>query len=244
MKFPCNEKRLFVTMEEMQSLSCLDRKDVIGRLNIYSIKDEDLLLNLYPRCISYLDCFVVLVPAVYEQQSIFWKEFYSNFGENYDTLIDSSINKQCIDILLNTIEKRLYIDTESIILDFGCGNGTSLEMNKPYSIYGYDPVEIMRKQASAKGMLTFSKESLSSIPDRCFDAIFSSFVFHMGITEKDIVPFLSKMKKKSLWVANFYKGINIEKVNTIFEQLGFQVNEIDNVPRVVGSVFAYERVRY
>lgn len=241
MKFPCNEKRLFVTMEDIPYLSCLECLDAAGRLKIFTIKDENLLFYLYPKCITYLDRFVILVPSVYEWQSIFWNEFYRVFGEQYKFLIDRSVNKQCIGILLDTIEKRISIDANSILLDFGCGNGTSLEMNKPYSIYGYDSVEIMRKQASAKGMLTFSKESLSSIPDNCFDAIFSCFVFHMGITEKDIVPFLTKIKKRSLWVANFYKGINIEKVNPIFEQLDFQVIKIDNVPRIIGSVFAYER---
>ena len=127
------------------------------------------------------------------------------------------------------------------ILDFGCGSGFSLLVRSSHDIIGYEPVEIMKCQAQKKGLTVFDKDNLRLIPNNYFDAVFSSYVLHMGIQKQDIKQIIPKLKKDAIWVANFYKGINEYYVNNLFIKLGFDINSIIENSERYGHMYEYSR---
>lgn len=191
--------------------------------------------------IHYMDRFELILPNDYFQQSVLWRDFYQCFGEYYEKLIDDRCNIKCIQMLVSHIDARTESDKSKIILDFGCGSGLSTKVTVQGKIVGYEPVEEMGKQAKRRGMELLTREDIQSMPDYTFDAVFSSYVFHLAVMEEDIELVLRRMKEGAVWVANFYKNINLEYVNAIFRRYGCMPKRLRVQEERYGVVYEYQK---
>ncbi len=188
--------------------------------------------------ICYLDKFIILLPESYTEQNQLWQDFYKLFGNEYETLVNKENNKECIELMLNVISVN---KKNCKILDFGCGSGLSYGLNQTGKIFGYEPVSTMKYQAQNKGMTVFDSKEINQLPNEFFDAVFSSYVFHMGIVYEDIERIVPKLKQGGIWLANFYKEINLEAVNKIFSKLNFIQKKILTEDGRFGSVYEYRK---
>lgn len=192
-------------------------------------------------CIEYLDCFIIVLPVKYALQPVMWNDFYTYFGENYEKLIDVHLNIRCIDTLYAYLCEKVDVSNSTVILDYGCGTGLSIAKSDNCILLGYEPNGKMRGQAVRRGMRVLDYQQLYLLPDFSIDAMFSSFVFHMGITGNDIQLLRRIIRREGVIVANFYKNINCSLVNDLFAQYGFCVNEVDGFDERLGNVYEYKR---
>lgn len=211
-------------------------------LHIYATKELLLDQSCYKgTIIHYMDHFWLILPDDYFQQAVLWRDFYQCFGKYYENLIDDRCNIECIRMLVSHIDAGTESDQSKIILDFGCGSGLSTKVPVQGKIVGYEPVEEMKKQAKQRGMELLTREDIQSMPDHTFDAVFSSYVFHMAVLEEDIELVLGRMKKGAVWVANFYKNINLEYINAIFRRHGCIQKRLRVQDERYGAVYEYQK---
>lgn len=217
-----------ISLDKLPGNYAIKRNGECGKLFWYEIKGNDLPSELYSRyhVLYYLDCFILLLPSVVEEQQVFWQEFYRCFGNEYESLIDKKRNLMNINLMLKYIETTKKMGGFGNILDFGCGSGISMEAGYKGQILGYEPVKEMRVQAEKRGMKVFYEDNFDLIPNNYFDAVFASYVFHMCIMEKDILRIIPKVKADAVWLANYYKDMNKAYVNDIFKKNGFAIKEI------------------
>lgn len=237
---------LVVSLNNLENIYYLKIRFRKYGLYIYEMKDinkKKLLIELLKENIvlPYLDCFILILPQEYVKQTLFWKKFYKVFGASYENMIDKSVNLECIKAMILHIDKKIKINSSSIILDYGCGSGLSMLIPCKGEIVGYEPIYEMRKQAKSRGMRTISSNELKEIPEKYFDAVFFSYVFHMSVSEKNINYMMTKMKPNALWIANFYKGFNEEIINNIFRKNGFRVERVCDMQEKFGNVYEYRR---
>jgi SAM-dependent methyltransferase len=188
-----------------------------------------------------MDCFWLFLPDDYLQQAVLWRDFYRCFGEYYEDLIDDRWNIECIGMLVSHIDARTGFHRAKRILDFGCGSGLSTKVKVQGKILGYEPVDEMRKQAQQRGMELLTREEIQNMPDNTFDAVFSSYVFHMAVLDGDIELVLGRMKQGAIWVANFYKNINLEYVNAVFIRNGCRLKRLRVQEERYGAVYEYQK---
>lgn len=214
------------------------------RLFLYFVGDETDIGQLWnpDRVICYLDCFFLLLPEQYNQQQVLWKDFYHCFGIDYEMLIDKGHNLKCMNKLLDYIVEKMPQNVRNVqILDYGCGSGLSVLCRRGMTITGFDKVSQMSTQAEDRGMHVLHDREIQCVPDEFFDAVFSSYVFHMGITQEDIAKIIPKMKKGAIWVANYYKDINVNIVNKMFLKKQFCVKKILSDDERFGSIYEYKQ---
>lgn len=244
MKFQFNDKKkIVISLDTLTFEGKSQFVEIFNELYIYIVSDKKVICELYKlkNVICYLDYFILVLPSNYNEQQIMWRDFYEYFGENYELIIDKKNNIECIEMMLKYIEKEKKASNSCRILDYGCGSGISILANYKGEIWGYEPVERMRNQAKSKGMKVFFNDNLEKIPNNFFDAIFSSYVFHMAVNEEDIKRIFSKAKKNAFLVANFYKNINESYVNDIFMRNGFEIRQVKGEANKFGSVYVYRR---
>jgi hypothetical protein len=109
------------------------------------------------------------------------------------------------------------------------------------NIVGYEPVFSMRQQARTKGLPVLGYREFNKLPNKYFDACFASYVFHMSVEERSIYQLTQKMKEDAVLVANFYKNINVERMNQIFSKLDYRVIRIMDLQERFGSIYEYIR---
>ena len=196
---------------------------------IYLLKDNDFLnyqivLMNDEIIINYLDNFIIILPSNYNLQSKIWENFYNIFGDFYESLINVENNLSCINKMLSYI-KGNHTLKDKIILDYGCGSGLSAKLNHDCLLLGYDRIDKMRIRAKENGLNVIDKMILNNLPENYFDAVFSCYVFHMGISMESIELVSKKMKNNAIWIANYYKNINVDHVSSIFKYLNFDVKK-------------------
>lgn len=49
------------------------------------------------------------------------------------------------------------------------------------------------------------------------------------------------MKPDAFWIANFYKGMNEEVINTIFQKNNFIIEQVYDMQEKFGNVYEYRR---
>lgn len=244
MKFRFNNReKILVTME---TLICeIELKFIKRHKNIllYAISEENLEKGMkqWNNVIYYLDYFVLIMPETYAKQKSLWSDFYDCFADVYECLIDKKQNLNCIEMMLWYIDKEIKLGKNHKILDYGCGSGLSATIEHNGEIFGYEPSGAMRDKAKNRGLKVYDKQILKDMPDNFFDAVFASYVFHMAIDEQDILQFIPKMKKNAIWIANFYKNLNVEIVNNIFKKNGFSINRVEMQDERFGHVYEYRR---
>lgn len=191
--------------------------------------------------IEYLDCFLIVLPEKYELQSVIWEDFYLYYGDFYESMIDINNNINCIRSLSFYIQENIDMTYITNVLDYGCGSGLSVNIEVNYNLIGYEPNEKMRRQAVEKGMQVLDLQQFYSLPASYVDAVFSSYVFHMGIKEYDIEMLSRIIRKNGIIVANFYKGVNCLFVNDAFEKKGFNVKKVIGLDERFGCVYEYRK---
>lgn len=237
---------LVVSTRAIENVTCIKFKEMSHGLFIYLIENIALMDELRgvlvdETIIYYLDSFIIVLPDEYRKQNQLWKNFYKAFGSCYEEMIDVSHNIKCIEGMISYINNAIGLDSSSMILDYGCGSGLSASISVVGSIIGYEPVYEMRIQACQKGLQTLDAREMELIPNHYFDAVFSSYVFHMAVSEDNIEKILPKMKPGAIWIANYYKGINESFVNNIFLKNDFQIRKVDDMQERFGNVYEYRK---
>lgn len=242
MKFQYDEyEAIIISLSYLFELEDIIFIKKFNNIFIFGSKNKKIFreLNTQKSVVYYLDKFIIVLPERYTTQNQLWQDFYQMFGNQYETLVNKKNNQECIELMLNIIS--FNTDRNCKILDFGCGSGLSLEIKHTGEIYGYELVDVMKNQAQNKGMIVYDSKEINNIPNGFFDAVFSSYVFHMGITNEDIERIIPKIKKGGLWVANFYKEINVNHVNKIFKDIGFITQKKLYGDERHGSIYEYRK---
>lgn len=218
-------------------------KERFRNISIYSTNDLGKIKKCIEnqRCIQYLNNFLIVLPVKYELQSVLWNDFYSYYGDLYEDMIDVKNNVECIKELYSYIGRNVKIDCMTNILDYGCGSGLSVYIDTECQLIGYEPNEKMRRQAAKRGMDVIDYKQLCSMKCNCIDAIFSCYVFHMGINSKDIRLMKKIIRQEGLIIANFYKNINYKIVNAEFIKNGFEVKKILEFDERFGYIYEYRK---
>lgn len=193
------------------------------------------------RCIEYLDLFLIVLPEDYASQSVIWEDFYMYFGDFYESMVDTNNNIKLIKKLYSHIQQNIDVTNMATILDYGCGSGLSINVKANCNLIGYEPNEKMRRQAVKKGMMVLDDAQLYSLSSNYIDAVFSSYVFHMGIRDRDIEILSRIIRHDGIIIANFYKNINISVVNNAFIQKGFWVKRLIGFDERFGCVYEYRK---
>lgn len=191
--------------------------------------------------IEYLDAYLIILPSNYTLQAIIWNDFYTYYGDIYESIIDVNNNIKCIAELYSYIQCEIHVRKTTNILDYGCGSGLSTEIISNCNLMGYEPNEKMRRQAADKGLEVFNTQQLKILPEGYIDAVFSSYVFHMGISDENIEMLSRIVHKDGIIVANYYKDINRNVVNDIFLQKGFEIRKVTGIDKRFGSVYEYQK---
>ena len=237
---------LVVSIRAIEHVSCVKFKERKYGLFIYLMENIALMDELWgvlvrETIIYYLDFFVIILPDEYQKQNQLWKNFYKAFGRCYEEMIDVSHNIKCIEGMISYVNNVIDLDSSSMILDYGCGSGLSAMISVVGNVIGYEPVYEMRIQACQKGLQTLDAREMEDIPNHYFDAVFSSYVLHMAVSENNIEKILPKMKPGAIWIANYYKGINESFVNNIFLKHDFQIRKVDDIQGRFGNVYEYRK---
>jgi len=213
----------------------------VRRISIYILEEGTILDEFIKNknVIQYLDHFIIFLPEKKEFQNLFWKEFYSIFGKDYEKIINTSNNIFCMNEMIHYMKENANIGNQSMLLDYGCGSGLSLYTDYIGRLVGYEPVYTMRQQALKRGMHVLGSHAFNMLPDDYFDAAFACYVFHLSIQEKSIYQLSQKMKKEAVLVANFYKDIDVVRINRIFDKLNYRVMKITDIQERFGSIYEY-----
>lgn len=193
-------------------------------------------------CIEYLDCFLIVLPDDYALQSVIWEDFYTYYGDIYEGMVDVNNNIRCIKTLYSYIQEKICMTDKTNVLDYGCGSGLAININVDCNLIGYEPNEKMRRQAVKKGMKVLDSKQLYLLSNDYIDAVFSSYVFHMGIKDSDIEILSRIIRYDGIIVANYYKNINCNVVNDAFIQNGFTVKKINGFEERFGCVYEYRKL--
>jgi len=211
----------------------------LGKLYKYQLINEKKI-KLISKIIHYLDKFWIIIPNDLELERLLWEEFYAFFGNEYEQLIDINHNINCLEYLIDLLEKGNLLNSESEILDFGCGTGLSTKIQTPYHMFGYDINQIVCEQAQKKGMQTLSEAEFQMIPAGSFDGCIASYVLHMAISREVIIKIKDILKPGGILVANYYKNIGAKRVNSILIEEGVYPQLVGEKTRY-GSVYVYRK---
>lgn len=234
---------IVITLKNDMLTEGLLLKEKFRHIYIYSTKVPDMIKNQIGEVnyIEYLDRFLIVLPEDYALQSLIWEEFYSYYGDLYESMIDVHNNIECIKKLYSYIRQNIEVTNETKILDYGCGSGLAININANCNLIGYEPNRKMRKQAIDKGMEVLDRQKLFKLSNDYIDAVFSSYVFHMGINDSDIEILSRIIRRNGIIVANFYKNINHLRVKEAFIKSGFRVKQIIGFDERFGCVYEYRK---
>ena len=197
--------------------------------------DIHYVLNILHRQVQYdirryLDVYLLVLPIEPNKRQAVIDVFFTYIATNYDFAIDIQRNqdniRKLIDILID-----IGIEDESTIIDFGCGTGVSKSVYIPSSwrVIGVDRCPTMREIASRKGMMVLDLDDLPKSIVQPLDAAFCSYSMHMVFNLSDLSKLWNSMRDGGTIVANFHKGVGVNRISLYLESLGAQAQCI-NVP--------------
>ena len=216
-------------------------KEVYQHLYIYQTSRIDKAISTYG-AERYLDYFYIVLPNDAKLRNIFWQDFYTHYGSQYEKHVDINNNISCIIKLLGLLEEKKIINSHSHILDYGCGSGLSFLTKWKHQLIGYENVDVMRLQAEKRGMYVISPDNIPFMQNHYFDAVFGSYVFHMINLSMDIERILPLIKKDAPWIMNFYKNKNISQVKLLFANLGYS-SEIIEEGSCFGNIYIFKKTK-
>lgn len=222
MKHP-SEQRLVISLmplSEPERFSSMREQDGLF-ISVPCERDDAFSTMEAARGLRYLDRYILVLPENQAQEKQLWEKFFHVFGESYEQLIDIPHNISSIQSMLSYIGEAVTLKPESRILDYGCGSGLAIYTDCPAKLIGYEPSAVMRAQALQKGYHVLGRQEFLRVTDNYFDAGFANYVLHMAIDEAAVHEIARRLKSGAVFLANYYKGINAEKVNGYFIRCGF-----------------------
>lgn len=227
MKQPFNNLKI-VSLNYPTKYKDIFRFQKLGNLYVSDVNNMQYIDKIHSdiSAINYLDHFIILLPSTQIKQAEFWLEFYKLYGEEYENIINIKKNIKSIQDMLHYIEMQCKLDENSVVLDYGCGSGIAKCVKVNYKLIGYEPVAEMRKQAIDRDYSVLDYNEFVELPNGFCSAGFANYVFHMSVSEKEIDEINKKLKPNSVFLANFYKSINIDSVNRIFKKYNYEIHRI------------------
>ena len=176
---------------------------------------ELLVLEKLHRCISYLDQYVVVCPVqALDKHRSFWDDIVTYIAPDYYRLVKREVNLECLRQMFNLAEIGGISIDDATLVDFGCGHGviqSALVGHRPELVIGIEKNSVQRVQAEGVGLHVVSS---GAEIDRTVDLIVASFSLHMGCS-RDILDIARLwLKPGGMLLANCYKGVGIEHVDT------------------------------
>ena len=229
-----------------QKLTQWDRNGLFffkGGLFHYQLTDDpENLCSNFPNVVHYLKHFWLLLPDSIQDQQLFWSQFYSLYSPTYLDLIDSTHNLACMYYFKTLLEKNVGpFSPEFKLLDYGCGPGLSAQIFGVKHLIGYDNNSVMLKKATEQGLQIVDRQGFNNIQPCFFDAAFACYVFHMAIPESDIMNIVRVLKPDGVFIANYYKNFEIERVTSLFQKFGAEGEKVNDSERRFGSVYIYRK---
>ena len=99
----------------------------------------------------------------------------------------------------------------------------------------------MLAEATEQGLKVLDKEGFNNIQSCSLDGGFACYVFHMAISENDIINLARIVKSQGILVANYYKDLGMERVTSLLQKLGFEGQRVNTGERRFGSVYVYRK---
>jgi len=216
-----------------------------GELYVYTISSgkKEIIKNS-KNVLHYLDVFWIVLPDDQENQRKLWKAFYDSYVQYYESLINTANNISCLELFKTIITEKTTTLLEKKILDFGCGTGLSAKVFGNSDILCYDNNPVMRQKALRNGLKTIDRERFLLLEDELFDICIACYVFHLTIDKYDLMNIIRVIKKEGLIIANFYKCINENEVNSFMRENGQIPEKINIEEGTFGSVFMYRKAKY
>lgn len=239
------ENNIVISVKDEQK--CVDEGmfeyiEHIGAFYKYNLLcSHEVLINRFPNVLHYLDCFWLILPKLIIERRIFWKEFYNLYSNIYDKLVDSDHNINCICHFKNILEKRKLYSPNSLIFDFGCGIGLSSHVFDNKHLFGYDSNALMEAKAEKCGLKIISRNQFQNIAEDSFDICIACYVFHLSIDEYEIVKLTNIIKRGGAIIANFYKGIEEERINQIISNCDLKIERVEYLNGKYGSIYVYRK---
>jgi SAM-dependent methyltransferase len=175
----------------------------------------------------YLDRFLIIEPKSEITRGYFWNGFFECFSSAYDDIIDKNRNINNIRNLYTLLRQNVSLTSESILLDFACGTGLSLEAISNIKLIGTDRSNSMLKIASAKGMTTIELSVLKA--QGCYyDAILASYALHLCYDSDTLSLLWNALRNDAALAANFHKGKGIDEAIDFFSANHCIMKKIDS----------------
>lgn len=235
--------RKIISVIPLQSLVQVGVIYLVNRdSSVYVYEYLDDSYDIYvPGCTtySYLDKFILVLPDDVYQRRMIWEYIYKIYSKDYEKMIDQKHNLQCIQYMLNILQREKYNGALNI-LDFGCGTGLSINAEFSGQIYGYDINESMRKIACEKGMKVLTEEDFWNLPAECFQGVLASYTLHMAVSGSELNKIVSILINNGLLVANFYKGIDCDRVTEKLVGMNMVIEEKEE-NRGFGQIYVYRK---
>ena len=212
--------------------------------NVYCYRlicNTDILLQHFPNALHYLDRFWILLPALLKDQQTLWRAFYRLYSPAYNQLINRSHNLLCLRYFKQILEKKLFSTEYQRLLDFGCGVGLSSDVFDTEKLVCYDSNKVMQDSARERGLLTINERQFKTLSPNSFDGCIACYVLHLAISANDIEQLVRVLKADGIVVANFYKGMHVDRVNRIFRENRLVVEQIEDQQGRFGSIYVYRK---
>lgn len=127
------------------------------------------------------------------------------------------------------------------ILDFGCGDGRSLDyINEIFpdsQLFGADIAEYSTSSASKNYVRIVNVDPFGALPFETdfFDVIFAFFVFHFSIPKSGIFELRRVISSRGIIVGNCY-GDYIDQYRGLFQDCGFRLFDTTTISGIAGHV--------
>lgn len=215
----------------------------IADVNCYRLDcDIQVFRRYFPDALHYLDRFWLLLPATIQEQQTLWQEFYRLYSNIYDQLIDRGHNLACLQDFKRIIESRLPAFKQCRLLDFGCGTGLAADVFDSRQLVCYDSNEMMRHFALNRGLTIINTHQFRALPTCSFDVCIACYVFHMAVDERDIKQLARITKNGGIIAANFYKGMQEDRINHIIKKQGLLIEQLEGRQGKFGSIYIYQKL--
>lgn len=140
--------------------------------------------------------------------------------------IDSDFNRTVVENVTSAIKSDLGTMGEIKILDFGCGDGRSLELLLDGfcndQLLGIDPSRRSIEEARQKGLRVehFESGELWSFGEKKFDVVTAFFVMHFNIPLSDLTNLRNETKTGGYFYFNIYNR-SIVSISSLLNQAGW-----------------------
>ena len=199
-------------------------------------------VGIPPRCISYLDEYIVVCPIQeLSKHRAFWQDIVNYIVPSYSHLVDLNVNRDCLRAMFSLAEQDGIDMDNAVLVDFGCGNGiiqSAIQGYRPEVVIGVERNANQREAAKVAGLHVVPYWDLIDCP---VDLIVASYSLHMGCS-LELFELASRwLKPHGLMLANCYKDVGIEHIDASAYSKYLNVSRIPIFPIGRGPLFLARR---